>query len=262
MRPDFRRKPELTPATVPTLDEQRFTLGRKRMAKRTYRCSWCGNNHFYGSKTSRDHQRLIRRQTPSSRSSPPAMARGFVKPRPARPKKPPRVPSPTDRGADRRADRRARNREALTRRLADPSASFAVAIIFKPDSVYGVAADELLKRVPWYRRSSRGHWLCKVLEDASKAIDPATYTAAVGEGVTRTLRDAGMPEFAATVLGKSAAFGAGRAIGTVGTDQIILGLRAMVPLVCPDFERCPAQAVVCTTLLKPEVEGLLRQAGS
>jgi len=235
------------------------------MARRTYRCSRprChGKNHYYSSAIGRDHLRPVGQRTSSFNSSPPAMARGFVKPRPARPKKPPRVPSPTDRGADRRADRRARNREALTRRLADPSASFAVAIIFKPDSVYGIAADELLKRVPWYRRSSRGHWLCKVLEDASKAIDPATYTAAVGEGVTRTLRDAGMPDFAATVLGKSAAFGAGRAIGTVGTDQIILGLRAMVPLVCPDFERCPAQAVVCTTLLKPEVEGLLRQAGS
>lgn len=234
------------------------------MAKRTYRCSRprCGKNHYYSSAIGRDHLRPVGQRTPSFNSSPPAMARGFVKPRPARPKKPPRAPSPKDRGADRRADRRARNRETLTRSLADPSASFAVAMLFKPDSVYGVAADELLKRVPWYRRPSRGHWLCKVLEDASKAIDPATYTAAVGEGVTETLRDAGMPEFAATVLGKSAAFGAGRAIGTVGTDQIILGLRAIVPLICPDFERCPAQAVVCTTLLKPEVEGLLRQAGS
>lgn len=30
MRPDFRRKPELTPVIVPTLDEQRFTLGKMR----------------------------------------------------------------------------------------------------------------------------------------------------------------------------------------------------------------------------------------
>lgn len=234
------------------------------MAKRTYRCSRprCGKNHYYSSAIGRDHLRPVGQQTPSFNSSPLAMARGLAKARPARPKKPPRAPSPKDPRAGRRTDQRRRNREALTRSLTDPSASLAVALLFKPDSVYGVAADELLKRVPWHRRPSRGHWLCKMLEDASKAIDPGTYTGALGDEVTRTLRSAGMPRFAAAVLGKSAAFCAGRAVATVSTDQIVFGLRVMVPLVCPDFERCPAQAAVGTTLLKPEVEGLLREAAS
>ncbi|MFE7224994.1 hypothetical protein ACFU7D_09450 [Nocardioides sp. NPDC057577] len=134
-----------------------------------------------------------------------------------------------------------------------------MALLFDPGSLYGVAADDLLGRVPWHRRKGRGHWLCEFLDGSSNAIDPGTYTAAVGDEVTQTLPNAGMPRFAAVVLGKSAAFGVGR-LTEISTGQITMGLRIIVPLVCPDFERCPAQATVCTTLLKPEVEAMLRDA--
>lgn len=131
--------------------------------------------------------------------------------------------------------------------------------MFDPDSLYGVAADDLLGRVPWHRRNGRGHWLCELLEGSSEALNPQTYAAVAGDGVAQLLREGGMPRFAAAVLGKSAAFGAGRLL-EISTDQITMGLRIIVPLVCPDFERCPAQAPVCTTLLKPGVEAVLREA--
>ncbi|MGH3353642.1 MAG: hypothetical protein ACRDPS_23475 [Nocardioides sp.] len=172
----------------------------------------------------------------------------------------PRPPG-KERASERLSEQRASNRQVVATRLEGTAASAVVALLFDPDSLYGVAADDLLGRVPWHRRKGRGHWICEFLDDSSKAIDPGTYTAAVGHEVTQMLREGGMPRFAAVVLGKSAAFGAGRLI-EISTGQIMMGLRVIVPLVCPDFERCPAQDTVCTSLLKPGVEAMLREGHS
>jgi hypothetical protein len=229
-----------------------------------YYCALCGHRHYFTSGIGIEHLRLRFRWISSFGSVVAAKSRaglrefsrgGFKRPGASS------LPLGPSNGVrrTRHSDRRASNREVVAAKLEGTGASAVVALLFDPDSLYGVAADDLLSRVPWYRSRSRGHWLCELLDESSKAIDPGTYATAVGKEVTQVIHTAGMPRFAAAVLGKAAAFGAGRLI-EIGTGQIILGLRVIVPLVCPEFERCPTQSSVCTTLAKPEVEDMLRSA--
>lgn len=235
------------------------------MPRPMYYCAHCGHRHYFTSAIGIEHLRLRFRWVSSfgslvaakSRAGLHELSRGGSN-RPGTSSLP-LGPSEGVRRTPHSVDRRASNREVVAVKLEGTGASAVVALLFDPDSLYGVAADDLLSRVPWYRRRSRGHWLCELLDESSKAIDPGTYTTAVGKEVTQVIRTAGMPRFAAAVLGKAAAFGAGRLI-EISTGQIILGLRVIVPLICPEFERCPTQGPVCTTLAKPEVEDMLRSA--
>ena len=235
------------------------------MPRLMYYCALCGHRHYFTSGIGIEHLRLRFRWVSSFGSAVAASSRaglleisrgGFKR---LGTSSLPLGPSKGVRRTRHSLDRRASNREVVAAKLEGTGASAVVALLFDPDSMYGVAADDLLSRVPWYRRRRRGHWLCEFLDESSKAIDPGTYTTAVGNEVTQLIHAAGMPRFAAAVLGKAAAFGAGRLI-EISTGQIILGLRVIVPLICPEFERCPTQGSVCTTLAKPEVEHMLRSA--
>lgn len=235
------------------------------MRKPMYYCARCGHRHYFTSAIGIEHLRLRFHWVSSfgsllaarSRAGLRELARGGSN-RPGTSS----LPLGLSRGVRRAPQskgRRASNRQVVAAKLEGTRASAVVALLFDPDSLYGIAADDLLSRVPWHRRRGPEHWLCELLNESSNAIDPGTYTTAVGKEVTQLIHAAGMPRFAAAVLGKAAAFGAGRLV-EVNTGQIILGLRVIVPLVCPEFERCPAQGPVCTTLAKPKVEDMLRSA--
>ncbi|MCM3516239.1 hypothetical protein [Nocardioides sp. P86] len=163
---------------------------------------------------------------------------------------------------DQRGHRYQDPRERALRRVAGDNVSDAiVTLLFDPTSSYGLLADKLLDKVPWYRRNNRGHWLCKHLERASEAIDLGTYTSMLGKDLAGLMEQSGLPRFAAQVIAKSAAFGASRAVGAAsGLAHVQLGLRLLIPLVCPNFDTCPAQATSCKTLLEPGVEDMLRSA--
>lgn len=235
------------------------------MARPMYYCAHCEHRHYFTSGIGVEHLRLRFGWVSSFGSLVAAKSRAGMHEFSRRRSGGTRTSSlslglPKDvRRSPRWTDRRVSNRDVVAAKLEGTGASAVVALLFDPDSLYGIAADDLLSRVPWHRRRSRGHWLCELLDESSKAIDPGTYTTAVGKEVTQSLHASSMPRFAAAVLGKAAAFGAGRLI-EISTGQIILGLRVLVPLVCPDFERCPRQGPVCTTLAKPAVEDMLRSA--
>lgn len=152
------------------------------------------------------------------------------------------------------------SRSTLERELGDITSSAVVTLIFDRESRFALVADELLEHMPWWRRKNRGHWLCKSLNASAAAVDPETYFVALGTGTTAVLRDTGMPRFAAEVIGKSFAFGAGRLAGSLSTDHLVLVLRVLILLVCPDFDRCPTQSTVCTHLMSPGVESMLRES--
>ena len=226
----------------------------------SYYCSRCGHNHRYSSEIGRAHTAASRPRyvSPSSfyrgRTVRPLRRRGSAGvQRPQQGHKKPKSRLPNSQWKRRRSS----NREALSRKLQDTASSAVVTLVFDPSSRYAFVADELLERLPWYRWNNRGHWLCRLLSTSSKAFDPGTYLAAMGKEVSGLLQDAGMPAFAAAVIGKSAAFGIGRLTSAFGTDQILLGLRVLILLVCPNFDRCPTHAEVCSHLLMPGVEDLL-----
>ena len=154
-------------------------------------------------------------------------------------------------------------KQELRRVLEDGSADVVVSLLFDPRAGYRLVADEILDRMPWYRRRNRRHWLCKILERASEAIDPSTYTAWLGHGIEEILKQSGLPRFAVKVISKSAAFGAGKFVSsTTQLENVKLGLLLIIPLICPNFSKCPAQAAPCKALLTPGVEDLLRSAAS
>jgi hypothetical protein len=133
-------------------------------------------------------------------------------------------------------------------------------MVFDADSRYRLMADEILAHIPWYRRGNRSHRLCRQLEDAAQALSPGTYLERIGEALTKELRGRGLPRFVAEVIARSLTTATGRVVGSLGTDQLIATLRALIPLVCPDFERCRTQQSVCSHFLAPGVEEALRSA--
>lgn len=161
--------------------------------------------------------------------------------------------------AQRRADRRRHAVETLFT-LAPACEKDIAGILVDPSSGYGRLADRLLDGMPWYRGRNRGHWLCRQLDEAAGALSPGTYLRRVGDVVAQELVRHGLPRFAAVLIGEATMSAGGRLIGSLGTDQLIAGLRGLTLLVCPEFGHCPTQQSVCTYFLEPGVEKALRSA--
>ncbi|SMY00474.1 hypothetical protein BI49514_03148 [Brevibacterium iodinum ATCC 49514] len=162
-------------------------------------------------------------------------------------------------GDPRRQKRVSRNKEVLSSKARDAISSAVVTLILDPDSRYRLVADQLLEQLPWYHRLTRSHRLCTVLNDTCKAISPATYANYLGANVASLLSDSGMPKLLAETIGKSTAFVAVRTINAPSYDQLIAGLRLLIVLVCPNLDVCPAQKEVCTTLVAPGIEEVLKK---
>lgn len=48
------------------------------------------------------------------------------------------------------------------------------------------------------------------------------------------------------------------AFGTTSADSLSKLLRVLIPLVCPDFARCPAERAVVRTLVTPAISDEVR----
>lgn len=247
------------------------------MPSGTYYCGKCGHNHRHNSQIGRQHASI----PTSSRSLPPPSPSGLPHRVRSTPTGSYKSTSPQNRGGvsrgpaaqqpgehrspppRRRREQQDPRKQELRRVLEDGSADVVVSLLFDPRAGYRLVADEILDRMPWYRRRNRRHWLCKILERASEAIDPSTYTAWLGHGIEEILKQSGLPRFAVKVISKSAAFGAGKFVSsTTQLENVKLGLLLIIPLTCPNFSKCPAQAAPCKALLTPGVEDLLRSAAS
>lgn len=258
------RTPSTPQAVVPTGSN----ADHEWMARPKYYCYQCKGNHYFTSKIGRQHRAAAnpftaRRRTATkkrSRSKRPG-SRSVRRPSPMpaaeapRGAKPAREPVPAPASSQHRGSAR-----LVVHRSCGPAANAVAVIVFDADSRYRLMADEILARMPWYRRSRRGHWLCRQLEEAAQAFSPGTYLERVGDVVAKELRRRGLPRFVAEVVARSLTTVTGRAVGSLGTDQLVATLRALIPLVCPDFERCRTQQSVCAHFLAPGVEEALRSA--
>ena len=142
-------------------------------------------------------------------------------------------------------------------RASDAATDLVAAVIFDPGTGFREMADQILDIAPWYRRVTSSHWLCVAFDEAAGALSLDTYISLAGDAVECACVRAGAPSFAAKVIGKSASKLLSKSVSG-GTDQLPTILRGLVLLVCPRFERCPAQGSVCSHFASPVVEQALR----
>jgi hypothetical protein len=190
----------------------------------------------------------------SSRSVQPAPTKNWTQP-----KKQP-APPPDPRQVHLKA-----NRRKLIEAANDTAIEAGITYLFQPDGIYEVVADRLLSKTKMRRRfgPSRNHWLCIVLNNAAHMCETGTYIDLAAQGVEDGLRKAyGMPKVVARTLTQCAAVGAKLLLSPTvfGPANFPVVLRGLVALVCPNLERCPTQADVCTTLLGPLAADSLRTA--
>ena len=140
----------------------------------------------------------------------------------------------------------------------------ALQYVFERDGFYESLADKLLDATRTRRLfSRRSHWLCEELNDLARVCSTGTYIDTAKDGAARLLHtQLGAPKAIANVLAAGFAFGAKAALAPtiVGPANLTVVLRALVALVCPDLERCPAQTDVFKALLGPRVAIGLRAA--
>jgi hypothetical protein len=146
--------------------------------------------------------------------------------------------------------------------LSDPwfkIESSTLAYLFDEDSFYEQLADKLIESLPWTRRTARRHWLCKQLAEAAEGLDPDTWAKQAGKSVRAGLTALGLPRYMADALGAGSGVTLKIAFGHTPMGHLTKALRALIPLVCPRFGRCPAMVVVAKTLATPLVAEELKE---
>ncbi|WP_432507238.1 hypothetical protein [Kineococcus arenarius] len=133
-------------------------------------------------------------------------------------------------------------------------------VLQDPSTGYEAVAEALLEARPLSRRVLRRHELCVALNDVAAAIDPATYAGAIGRRAAGLLVAQGVPTWAAHALTGTAVKTLMLGTAVDPSTHLRLVLRALILLVCPNLERCPTCAPVCSTLASPEAAQQLRFA--
>lgn len=196
------------------------------MARRKYLCIRCNGNHYYDSRIGREHfttssstKRTAVVQTPM-----PFQGRNLA-------------PAAV-------VNSRARTRDSFT----DAAASVTVGLLFQQDGPYAVVADEVLANVPFFkRRKIRQHWLCAVGVVAADALSEVSITNLAARTVEERCSAAGMPTFFSKIVGKSS--GVGLSLVTAdGTEGLVITVKALTLLNCPEFDKCPGNARILPIL--------------
>jgi hypothetical protein len=214
-----------------------------------YRCPTCGGNHKYGSRRGRRCGRQLaypRGRAPVAPRLVWGAGRDVRPPRPQVWNEPVRSQPPPQRALTPRE--RAKGRIASSRRGVDQA---ALAYVFDSGGFYESLGDRLLDRVPFRRRFFRGHWLCLRLNAVAGAADPGAYAKLLGKSTAEGLAALGAPPFMADVLGAGAGLGLKIVMGSTPVVQLSNSLRVLIPLVCPDLERCPAERDVVKVFATP-----------
>jgi len=136
---------------------------------------------------------------------------------------------------------------------------YAITYVFDEDGFYKKLADKLVENQPWARRASRGHWLCKQLNEAAKGLDPGTYAEQAGKTVGDGLRTLDLPPFMADALGAGSGVALKITFEKTSIGDLSKVLRALIPLVCPNINRCPAEVEVAKTFVSPVLADRLKQ---
>jgi hypothetical protein len=138
----------------------------------------------------------------------------------------------------------------------------AVSYVFDEDGFYESLADKLIENVPAGHRTWRGHWLCRQLKEAADGLDPDTYAKLGGETVRDGLRALGLPQYMADALGAGAGVTLKINFGRTDLGTLSKVLRVLIPLVCPNIDRCPGMTEATKTLCSPAVGERLREMAS
>lgn len=123
--------------------------------------------------------------------------------------------------------------------------------VFDEDGFYEQLADKLIENLPWTRRAAGGHWLCKQLADAAENLDPDTWAKQAGKSVRAGLSALGLPRYMADALGAGSGVTLKIAFGQTPMGNVSKALRVLIPLVCPNISRCPAEVEVVKTVATP-----------
>lgn len=133
--------------------------------------------------------------------------------------------------------------------------------MFAPDGFYVRLADRTLAALPLrYRVRRRGHLLCTRLRDLATGIHPVAYAKLAQNPVRDGLLRLQFPPFLADVLASSTVFGVKQILGALTREDLTTTLTAVIPLVCPDLERCPARGEVLKTYASSALADRLQAA--
>jgi len=132
--------------------------------------------------------------------------------------------------------------------------AFIGSIILEPGSWFEEAANAIIDALPEGHRENAGHWLCSLLLDAAKAVDPATYAGFIADGVKERLIGAGVSKAAANIFAAAVTKTLNPILAhAIGLGHASLAMKALIPAVCPDLDRCPAQKDLFKTFAMPGV---------
>lgn len=130
--------------------------------------------------------------------------------------------------------------------------------VFDEDGFYEQLAEKLIEKTPFWRRGGRSHRLCRQLNDAAEGLDPDTWAKQAGKSVWDGLRNLGLPRFMADALGAGSGVTLKIAFGATSLGSLSKVLRVLIPLVCPDFSRCPTEVDVVKILATPALADQLK----
>ncbi|MEK6442179.1 hypothetical protein [Pseudonocardia sp. T1-2H] len=123
--------------------------------------------------------------------------------------------------------------------------------LFDEDGFYEGIADKLIEGLPFKRRATRGHDLCKMLNTAAMLVDSGTYEKIAGETVEAGLKRLGVDDLVARAFASGSKLLVKTAFDASSIANLSKAFRVTIPLVCPDLTRCPTEAEVLKTYATP-----------
>ena len=157
---------------------------------------------------------------------------------------------------------RRRRAEAVVTKAVWATNRHVVSYVFDEGGFYENLADKLIENLPWGRRTWRGHWLCRQLKEAAEGLDPDTYAKLAGQTVRDGLRTLGLPPYMADALGAGSGVTLKIQFGLTPLGNLSKALRVLIPLVCPNIDRCPGIVEAVKTLCTPAVGERLEETAN
>ncbi|WP_433273996.1 hypothetical protein ACQPZA_24090 [Pseudonocardia xinjiangensis] len=123
--------------------------------------------------------------------------------------------------------------------------------VFDEDGFYEGIADKIIEGLPFGRRATRGHDLCKLLNTAATLVDSGTYEKIAGETVEKGLTRLGVDDLVARTFASGSKLLVKAAFDASSIANLSKAFRVTIPLVCPDLQRCPTEPEVLKTYATP-----------
>lgn len=171
----------------------------------------------------------------------------------------PAAPQAAPSRRQRRVALRRQHAERTLRRLSTPVTGGAVACAFDSEGFYVRLADRILDRLPWHLRiRHKGHALCVCLHDLTTGLESSRYAKLAQIPLHEALLRLRFPRFLADLMTSREVFGDKPILGALPARDLATTLTAVVPLTCPDLDRCPARGDVLRTYNSPASTERLR----